>query len=427
MKKVKLVLFGAGVRGQYKYAPYVLNYPYEAEFAAVVEPDKERRDSFAKTYGIPDRCSFAHTEDFFGAGIQADAIMICTQDQQHYEMARTALTSGYHIMLEKPMATTAEECIKINMLAKKTNRLVFVCHVLRYFAFFKRLKSLIKEGRIGQLMSVQHNENVGFFHMAHSFVRGNWRDENETSPIILQKCCHDFDILSWLTGSKCEFVSSFGKLSYFTEENRQAQMPHRCIEGCPYEAECPYSAPKIYLGGDLKTFPSNIISPSGKSEEIVEAIRTGPYGRCVFHCDNNVVDHQSTILEYENGVTACFSLSAFTHEHARTIRLMGTKGEIRGHIKRNVIEIHDFNTGDIEVINLQKQRNKERFGMDEVMADFIHLLSGENISDCVSSPEKSIESHLLAFAAEKSRHLHQVIRMKEFTASYAKALSIEKL
>lgn len=204
MKQVTGVLIGAGLRGGYVYSQYALDHPEEFKVVAVAEPDGDRRKLFAARHGIDKNMQFTSYEELLAKEKMADCAMICTQDRMHYEPVIMAMKKGYHVLCEKPMSQNKEEIIKMGALAQKYNCRLSVCHVLRYSPFFTKLKSLLDEGAIGRLMSIQHIEEVGYWHHAHSFVRGNWRKAEDSSPMILQKCCHDMDILLWLSGSHCK-------------------------------------------------------------------------------------------------------------------------------------------------------------------------------------------------------------------------------
>lgn len=242
MKKVTSIVIGAGLRGGHVYSQYALDHPDEFQVVAVAEPDKERRESFAKRHNIPEELCFESYEELLGKEKLADCAMICTMDRMHYEPTIMALKKGYHVLCEKPMSPDKKEIIEMGEMAKKYDRILSVCHVLRYSPFFSKLKELLEEGKIGRLMTIQHMEEVGYWHQAHSFVRGNWRNAEESSPMILQKCCHDMDIMLWLADSKCESLSSFGELSYFTEENAPEGAPAYCLDGCPHRDECAFYA-----------------------------------------------------------------------------------------------------------------------------------------------------------------------------------------
>ena len=414
MRKVSLALIGAGDRGMNSYAPYVLNKPHEVEFVAVAEPNKQKRESFKKQYGISEEHCFTDYKSLLEKPKLADAVMICVQDRMHLEPTMLALEKGYHVMLEKPMSVDPAECIQIGSCAEKYNKILLICHVLRYTPFFSTIKELVDKGSIGKLISIQHNENVSYWHQAHSYVRGNWRKAEESSPMILAKSCHDMDIILWLAGSNCIKLSSFGDLSHFKGENAPEGSPERCIQGCPSEKECPYYAPKIYLTEKID-WPTSVISSDLSMEGRLRALQDGPYGRCVYHCDNNVVDHQVVNMEFENGVTAVFTMCAFTNEMSRTIKLMGTKGEIRGHMEKNQIEVIEFGTSKKVTIdhNIGVDIHGHGGGDERLMNDFISLIREEN-KNGLTSAKNSVQSHLMAFAAEKARVEGTVVNLKKY-------------
>ena len=339
-QKLKLALVGAGERGQYCYAPYAKMHGYEIEFVAVADPHKGRREKFVQDYHVPAEGVFETAEQFFARPRMADAVLICTQDSQHYAYACQAIDLGYSILLEKPISPSVRECLDLQRRAEEKGTQIMVCHVMRYTKFYRKLKELIDSGVIGDVVHVTHTENVAYWHYAHSYVRGNWHKTADSSPMILAKCCHDMDILSWLLGSRCRTVSSFGDLRYFREENAPAGSPARCTDGCPHSGSCPYYAPALYLD-DNTPWPTALtaLGPDQSYEARKKALEEGPYGKCVFHNDNDVVDHQVASLLFENGTTVAFTMCAFSDACDRTVKFMGTRGEIRASMDNNVIEV----------------------------------------------------------------------------------------
>jgi predicted dehydrogenase len=327
-----------------------LQYPHEVEVVEVAEPVRERRESFKARYGVADSKCFESWVDLFAVPKLADAVLICTQDKQHFEQAMKALKAGYHVLLEKPISPDPEECVLMGEMASQSGLVFSICHVLRYTPFFTTLKELLDEDTIGQLMSIQHNENVGYWHQAHSFVHGNWRRKAESSPMKLAKSCHDLDILLWLADSDCVKVSSFGSLSHFRVSQSPEGALARCLDGYPVSDECLYYAPKQYLTDDTD-WPTSVISDDLSYNARYKALLEGPYGRSVYYCDNDFVDHQVVNLEFANGVTASFNMIAFTRDVSRTIKLVGTSGEIRGAMEKNEIEIIHFGNGQVERIH----------------------------------------------------------------------------
>ena len=409
MKTITAVLIGAGLRGMDVYAAYALQNPGEIKFVAVAEPNETRRSMFCKAHNIPEENSFTSWQERLGRPRMADTAFICTQDRMHYKPTLEALEKGYHILLEKPMSNNMSECMEMERCAARNKRFISVCHVLRYSPFYAALKDIIAGGKIGDIMSIQQTENVAYWHQAHSFVRGNWRNAGESSPMILQKSCHDMDIISWLIDQKCTKVSSFGSLSHFKSSNAPEGSPKRCLDGCPVSGSCIYYAPGQYLTGDTG-WPTSAISNDLSLEGRTKALKEGPYGRCVYHCDNDVVDHQVVNLEFERGATASFTMCAFTADGGRTIKAMGTKGQIRGHMEKNEIEVHIFGEKQAEaypVLNYEITGDSAAYGHGGgdygLMKDFVRLVSSGSEADGLTSARASLQSHLMAFAAEISR------------------------
>ena len=414
MSKIKIAVIGAGQRGNI-YAEHIANSE-EAEIVAVVEPFFERREAMKSKYQIREEMAFDNIDDFYNKGKICDAVIISTMDRLHFDMTMKALELGYDILLEKPISPVAEECVLIEDKAKAKGNKLVIAHVLRYAPIYSKLKEIIESGEIGKVISIQHNENIGNFHMAHSFVRGNWKNKNETSPIILQKSSHDFDILTWLVNSKSRKIASFGELTYFKKENAPYGSGEKCLE-CPVADKCRYDAKKVYL--PIKgEWPATAVTEDQTEEGILKALKSGPYGQCVYKCDNNVCDHQATIIEFENGVTATFNLSAFTNKIKRTFKIMCEDGEIRGDDSKNELQIIKFSSNQDEpekcvIINPKNVEGFHGGGDFGLIKDFISVLS-ENTQNSKTSIEKSIESHLMAFAAEESRVSNKMIIMNEY-------------
>ena len=281
---VNAILIGAGQRGYEVYGECALEHPSDLKFIAVAEPDEARRNRFAQAHKIPNELCFESWEKILDQPKLADAAFICTQDRMHTEPTFMALEKGYHVLLEKPMSPVAGECIAMGKYAEKYNRIFSICHVLRYSEFFSAIKEVIDCGKLGEIINIKHAENVAFWHQAHSFVRGNWRNSNETSPMILQKCCHDMDIILWLMNRSCTKVSSFGSLEYFKPENAPAGATERCTDACPVKGTCPFNAERFYLGENTH-WPVSVISEDMSLKARRKALEDGPYGRCVYHCD----------------------------------------------------------------------------------------------------------------------------------------------
>lgn len=407
---ITAILLGAGNRGEHAYGPYALQHPDEIQFVGVADANVVRLNSFSKKHNIPQNRQYTDYKDILNEPKMADVCFICLQDRMHYEPALKAIELGYDLFLEKPMAVSATEVIEIFNHAQKYKKNVMVGHVLRYTDFFNAIKQIIVSGEIGEVVTIQHNENVSYWHQAHSYVRGNWRNVETASPMILAKSCHDMDILSWLIQSKPTKVASFGSLSHF-KASTMNDVPKRCTDGCPHQETCPYFAPKVYLNAPdwMKMPVSDDISDSA----ILEALKTGPYGRCVYRCDNDVVDHQVVSIEFENQATASFTMTAFTHENTRTIKVMGTKGEIRGHMDKNTLEIYTFGNEQPKRIDLNHSQYGHGGGDQGIMAAFVQLIHQKRFD--LPSLEISTQAHLLAFMAETARLEGRVVKFDEFT------------
>ena len=318
-----------------------------------------------------------------------------------------ALELGYDVLLEKPLAKTKKGCKALLDAQKKYGGKVLVCHVLRYAPAFIKAAELVDSGAIGRLVEIDNTEQVAFWHQAHSFVRGNWRNSDQTSPMILQKCCHDLDLLQFFAKSKCKTLSSVGDLTYFTAENAPEGAADRCLD-CKYVDTCPYSAKRIYItqfeDGQIR-WPSTAITLTRPltAEAVTEALKDGPYGRCVFHCDNNVVDHQLTTMTFENGVKASLTMVAFTGRGGRLMFLRGTLGEVIVDEEHGKVILKRFmeKPEEWEISSLVTAGDGHGGGDTGLINSFYDMLTGEE--EGKTTLKESIESHLMAIAAEKSR------------------------
>nr|WP_097676151.1 Gfo/Idh/MocA family oxidoreductase [Paenibacillus aquistagni] len=398
MMSIKAILIGAGVRGANVYAPYALKYPDELTFVAVAEPDEERRTSFARKHGIPAEHQYKDWKEALNQARYADAVMICTHDRMHFEQAMNALDLGYHVLLEKPISPFPKECLAMEKRAKEKGRLLTICHVLRYTPFWSTINRLIRRGDIGNIISIQLTEHIGFAHMAHSYVRGQWNQAEQSSPLILSKSCHDLDLIAWLMGQECTRISSFGSLSHFRREHAPAGATERCSDGCPHLDTCCYADFRYYLG-DGRRHAAHFTEDLS-DEGILKALPHTPYGRCVYACDNDVVDHQIVNMEFHSGATAAFHLSAFTHDSTRRVHIMGTHGEIQGNLSEQTFTVYDFATGNENRVQVQ-DGGKE--GTEAMLREFCRHVRQHHAASALTSVEASIQSHMMAFAAEHSR------------------------
>lgn len=419
MKKLTVALIGAGNRGQ-TYTNIMKDLE-QFEVVAVAEPLKERREYIQKLHHIPDERCFLSWEELVKQPKLADVAIVSTQDRMHFAPAMKLIQLKYNLLLEKPAAPTAEECQQLADAAKKQGVKILVCHVLRYSPFFRKLKDLIDSDQVGKVLSIHHDECVGNRHQSHSFVRGNWGNEEDSACMILAKSCHDMDILQWLIGSPCKQVQSFGSLSYFTPENCPEGAPDYCIEGCPHGDECYYNAVKLYLEDEknlwFRETATMLIKPS--QEEVEHTLRTTQYGKCVFKCNNDVVDHQVVNLEFENSAVASFHMSAF-NKGGRHIRIMGTKGEIFGDMSKGTIELYHFSNKETELIDPSERKLSDSIvdghggGDGGIVNTLYQYLTEDYDGDLLSEIGISVQNHMIAFAAERSRKENRVVKLSEF-------------
>ena len=411
-KPITLAIIGLGGRGMNAYGEAILKLPERAKVVAIADPDRNKLKKMAKIHEIPEENCYSSAEELLAQEKLADAVLICTQDKQHVGHAIPALERGYDVLMEKPISPDLEECRKLLEVSRRTGRKVVVCHVMRYAPMNRKVKEILDSGVLGKLISIQSLENIGYWHYAHSYVRGNWRRCEDTSPMILAKCCHDMDIMVWFTGMHCRTVSSFGDLSWFKAENAPEGAALRCVD-CKAKADCPYDAEKIYLTNATtgllagnKRFPVNILALDPTEESIRDALANGPYGRCVYHCDNNVADHQVVNLLMEDGLTINFTASAFTPNIlGRHTRFMGTKGEMTLCVEQeNMIIVKPFGGEPVRYdFSVEKDSWSGHGGGDAALInDFLDALLGKEVPG-LSTLEVSMESHFMAMAAEVSR------------------------
>lgn len=399
---MKIIVLGAGGRGNY-YAGYAFRQGFAID--ALADRNTALLDKIGAAYGVPPEHRFNDWQDAMEQVGDGDAVIVALPDKLHVEPTLQALSRGAHVLLEKPMATSEEECVRLTEAAEAAGRHLMICHVLRYTPFFSKLRELISGGAIGELVNIELTENVAWWHYAHSFVRGVFRNKQVAAPWILAKSCHDLDILSWLINRPCRSVMSEGGLSRFRAENAPEGAPLRCLDGCPAERECPYFAPRLYLKQiNQVSWPTSVLSADDSWPARLQALREGPYGRCVYHCDNDVHDHQSAIFTFEGGVTAAFNMVAFSSENTRILRVFGSRGDIFGHTERAEIRFFDFVRETSEVVPLDTAEAKAsgHGGGDALLVDdFLRLVKGET-QQVRTSARQSLQSHRMAFAADRS-------------------------
>ena len=427
MEPLKVILIGAGNRGK-TYTDYMGDSPERYQVVGVAEPIDSRREYIRDKWNISEENCHLTWETILDVPKFADLAVISTMDQMHYAPAMKALELGYDLLLEKPVAPTPEECGDIYKQAKKYGRKVMVCHVLRYTAFFKQFKQILDDGIVGDVMSVEHIEAVGNVHQSHSFVRGNWGNSTRSTFMLLQKCCHDLDILQWLLGKDCKKIQSFGDLTYFRAENAPAGAPERCHEGCPEADTCPYNAVKLYYDAKNNSWFRGAATKKVKptDEDVMEALKTTQYGKCVFKCDNDVVDHQTVNMQFDGGTTVSMTMCAFTGG-GRTTHVMGTKGELWAHMDAESgknFNFYSFATRDFKYLDADITVRGDSIlaghgGGDPGIVDALYrYITGELSADEVSEIGISCANHLLVFAAEDSRVSGGVVDMDAYKQAF---------
>ena len=431
-KQITVAIVGTGARGRVSYGSRLLKHPENVKVVAVADTDPVKLNICGDEHNIPLNMRFNSDAEILKQPKLADVMFICNQDRDHFNTAIPALEKGYDLVVEKPISPSAKECKLLAEKAEECGRKVLVCHVLRYTPFYKKIKDIIDSGIIGDVVTVNAEEGVGYWHQAHSFVRGNWRNSDETSPMILAKCCHDMDLLLWLIGKKCLKVSSFGSLKHFRPENAPEGSADRCCN-CPdaIKAECPYEVTKFYIDGPIglkngyKGWPRKVVMGVEPTiENVTEALKTGPYGRCAYKCDNNVVDHQVVNMWLEDDISVNFTMTAFSAKTDRAIKVRGTHGEILGKWASDEVVLNVFGKETV-VFNPHKSFSNDgagdtggHGGGDSGMIDsVIDLFCNGVTSKSVTYIDKSVESHYVALAAEESRiNGGAVIDLGEWTA-----------
>lgn len=407
----QIALIGAGYRGN-AYGEIVLKNPHLMKFVAVCDIKSDAVIDFADKHGIsPENC-FSDYMTMLNTLENIDAVVVANLDKDHESVAVAALERKFNVLLEKPMASTIEACQHMAEASERNKRFLMICHVLRYTPYFSKIKELIDNKTFGSVQTIRACENIGYYHHSHSYVRGNFRRLEDGSPLILAKCSHDMDILHWLTGETPLRISSFGSLKQFKSENAPQGSAERCLNGCLIESTCPYSARRIYLG-EHTGWPVSMISVDTSLEARTQAIRNGPYGRCVYHSDNTVIDRQVVIIEFANKITASFEVHAFNKRTERHIHIGGSEGELSGCFEDGTIKIKFFdNRPDIE-IQIETLDGDHMGGDLRLIEDFAVALHSPSDHESRTSARKSVTSHIMALAAEEARVTNKVVELQK--------------
>ncbi len=413
---LRVAVIGAGVRGT-SLARKLISSQYQARVVAVAEPDEEKRNSFSKEFNLHENAVFTGWAELAEQLESCDAAIIATLDNQHAGPALACLKRDWHILTEKPLADSFNDCMEIVETQEARKRIVAVCHTLRFMEGYRRLKQILNKGVIGQLIHVEHMEAIGHFRFAHNYVRGRWAREKNNTFLLLHKCSHDIDYINWLFKEPCLRVASFGSLKYFTPANAPAGSTHRCTDGCAVIASCPYSAPGIYLKGPLNEWPARDICRVHTRDEHLQAIKNGPFGLCVWHAANDVVDHQVVMMEFEGAATATCTLTGFSATNGRRIRLQGTHGEILFEEDAGTISVKMF-TGNLnEVIKIgapESYHPEDQDIVDEWISSVIYSTS------VTVDAREALRTHAVVFAAEISRKENRIVEMSELLSKEAK-------
>lgn len=411
-KPLRIAILGCGSRGR-TYARLAATMPERYEIVAVADRDAAKTATLAGLRAPGEIQVFDSDQSLFAAGKLADVLLICTQDADHYGNAMDAMELGYDLVLEKPAAESLERCEALDQKAREKGCRILPCFVLRYTPFYQAVRKFIDSGRLGRIITIRAMEGVEAFHNAHSYVRGHWAKTENSSPMIVAKCSHDTDLMCWFADSTPKAITSHGRLDWFKKENAPEGAPLRCTDGCPVAADCIFDAHR-YLTEKRNFLRMVMPGAEGETgayelpeEPILEFLKTSPWGRCVYHCDNNVVDHQVLACEMENGITATLTMTAFDCD--RTIEIHGTRGSLRGgepYQRGGAHELwyYDHYTGKTEEILVEQPKGEgyaSHGGGDFGIVDALdRLFAGP---EALSPGLDGLAGHRLAYQAEVSR------------------------
>ena len=407
MEKVKLAIIGTGLRGAYTYAPLIAKYKDKCEIVAFVENKKGRRDLFLEKYPVDKDMVFDNLNDFIAHDKLADAVIISHYDLLHYDTAQVLLVKGYDVLVETPVANSLDGLVHLKEYSlKNKDRLFMVAYNNRYSSFYTKLKEIVDDKKLGDLINISYNVDIGYQNFVHNYVRGNWRITSDTATIMLTNSCQDIDMMINLSKGKCQKVSCFSDLRIFNWENFNTKMSENCFR-CSEEESCPFSAKKIYLQEDKLINNSVHINPTKDNLEAI--LKQGPYGKCVFYCDNDVCDNLTSIFKFDNKVTSNFNINAFTKESDKKIRLFFKEGEVEASFKQKEIKIKSFLNTDEKIIKIDQENTDEK-----LFVDFIDRVKNKNYKSRISDVGSVIESHVATFAAEFANVSETVVDVKSF-------------
>ncbi len=428
-KQITAILVGAGNRANV-YASVSFDFPEKLKVVGLVDPNPERLEFMKKRFNVPDENCFDYVDALCKREKFADVVINGTMDQLHVDTAIPTLEKGYDLLLEKPFAVNEDEMNRLREVAKRNGAKVVICHVLRYTKFYRAIKEHLLKGDIGDIVSIEMCEHVNYHHMCVSYVRGKWRSEEVCfAPMLLAKSCHDVDLMMWMMNhTKPVAVSSFGSEFQYGPQNKPEGAGNRCMVDCPLEGECVYSAQKQYI--DVLRWPQYVWNDDEKLrnmsvEEKAEHLRTvNPFGECAWNFDRGGnVDHQTMIVNFENGATGTFSMIGGAAKSERNIHIIGTKGEIKGnfesskYILRTLTPSKDYGGFTEQEFDLQVTgdmigaKGGHGGGDRGLVLDFLEYINGHEPSVSCTMLEDSVISHHTVFCANEARKNGTVVKL----------------
>ncbi len=408
-KTVTVAILGCGSRGT-MFAGAFKSRNERFEVVALCDWNPLQIEKIHRLYGLETTKDFFSDTDFFNEK-RADAIVISTDDRYHIAQCVKAMELGYTILLEKPISDRRDEIETLLDKQRLTGATVVVCHELRYGGGYVKCAELLRSGIIGKLYAIDANERVVYWHWAQAYVRGieTLSSPEVSAPAILAKCSHDLDLIQYYAQSECDTLTSIGGRVFFTPENAPENATERCLD-CPNINDCPYSAKRIYVdswhnAGEPKyDWPYNKASIEAPfTEELLfKGLRVRPYGKCVFFCNTDLVDHQLVQMHFKNGVNASLKM-VYGGEPGRRISFYGSYGEIILDERSDEIEIMVYGEKKrtVKINTLTEQGNAHGGGDGKLIDDFYDIVIGEKKPQ--TSLIESTESHLMGIAAEESR------------------------
>lgn len=422
-RPITAIIVGAGHRS-FVYSELAKTNPEMLKIVGVADPNPIRRRKAMDYFGFKEDMCFENAEELAKKGKLADTVINGTMDEQHLETAVPLLDAGYDMLLEKPFAPNEEEMRQIVNCAKKNNSKVMICHVLRYTPFYYAIKERIANGEIGDIINIQTTEHVSYHHLSTSYIRGKWANSDKChTSMLLAKCCHDLDIIMWMMSeTKPKQISSFGGKFQFKPENAPKEAGTICMKDCPLVDTCVYSTKRLYIDHpDRWAFYVWDALEGKKNVTIEDKIALmksdSPYARCIYKCDNNVVDHQSVLINFESGATGTHNMVGGSAEPRREIHIIGTKGEIFGNFEESKFTVLKIDPSpdahneecDVEEVDLRVTGDMvgayggHGGGDERLAADFVKFIRGEKPSLACTSIFDSVAGHLSVYLADKSR------------------------